>query len=232
MSISIQIRLNNKLFLKDPQQSELGKKIIKHSIELLDDIGFESFTFKKLAAVIHSAEPSIYRYFENKHKLLLYLISWYWAWLEYQIEYNTHNIIDPAQKLKVIIKVIATSFMKDESVTHVNEELLHKIVVAESEKVFLTKQVDEENKEGFFSNYKLLCNKIAGIILQLNPEYPYPLILANSIIEITHKQIFFVKHLPAFSELQIKGDNYTQLINFLEHFVFTLIQSNEMQVSQ
>jgi AcrR family transcriptional regulator len=226
MTFSIQIKLNNKLFLKDPQQSELGRRIVKHSIELLDQIGFEAFTFKKLAVVINSAEPSIYRYFENKHKLLLYLISWYWAWLEYQIDYNTHNIEDPFQKLKIIIKIIASSF-RDESITHVDEELLHSIVIAESEKVFLTKQVDEENKEGFFANYKSLCNKISSIILEINPNYVYPMALANSLLEITHKQIFFIKHLPSLSEVKINEGNYDQLRDYIEHFVFNLIQSKE-----
>ena len=50
------------------------------------EIGFESFTFKKLAAKIESTEASVYRYFENKHKLLIYLVSWYWNWVEYRLD--------------------------------------------------------------------------------------------------------------------------------------------------
>ena len=38
----------NKIFIKDPESSELGKRIIEHSILLIDEIGFDSFTFKKL----------------------------------------------------------------------------------------------------------------------------------------------------------------------------------------
>ena len=70
MSINIKIVLNEGLYVKEPQDSELGRKIIKHSILLIDKLGFESFTFKKLANEIQSTEASIYRYFENKHLLL------------------------------------------------------------------------------------------------------------------------------------------------------------------
>ena len=72
MSIEIKISLNNGLYLKEPQDSKLGRNIIKHSILLIDKFGFESFTFKKLAEEINSTEASIYRYFENKHLLLLF----------------------------------------------------------------------------------------------------------------------------------------------------------------
>ena len=73
---NITITVNPKLFVKNPETSDLGKKIIQKSILLMDDIGFENFTFKKLGEQIGSNESSIYRYFESKHKLLLYLSSW------------------------------------------------------------------------------------------------------------------------------------------------------------
>jgi AcrR family transcriptional regulator len=76
---NIKIQVNSKTYVKDPETSDLGKKIIKNSILLIDEIGFEEFTFKKLGEKIGSNESSIYRYFENKHKLLVYLSSWYWA---------------------------------------------------------------------------------------------------------------------------------------------------------
>ena len=49
MAVSIQIKLNEKLYLRDPQDTELGRKIIQESILLIDELGFENFTFKKLA---------------------------------------------------------------------------------------------------------------------------------------------------------------------------------------
>lgn len=73
----IKININEGLFLKDPGSSELGIEILFNSVVLLDELGFEQFTFKKLAQKIKSTESSIYRYFENKHKLLLYLCALY-----------------------------------------------------------------------------------------------------------------------------------------------------------
>ncbi|MFT8175893.1 TetR/AcrR family transcriptional regulator, partial [Salmonella enterica] len=81
----IVISVNPKLYVKNPESSELGRKIIQQSILLIDEIGFEAFTFKKLGERIGSNESSLYRYFENKHKLLLYLTSWYWGWMEYRV---------------------------------------------------------------------------------------------------------------------------------------------------
>ena len=101
---SVRITINDKLYLKDPESSNLGKRIVEESILMINDIGFESFTFKKLGQKIGSNESSIYRYFENKHKLLLYLASWYWGWLEYQLVFATNNIPDASTKLERAIE--------------------------------------------------------------------------------------------------------------------------------
>ena len=70
MAIGIKMVLNDGLYQRDPQETVLGQKIIKHSIVLIDEIGFEAFNFKKLASCMKSTEASVYRYFENKHCLL------------------------------------------------------------------------------------------------------------------------------------------------------------------
>ena len=64
---------------------------------------------------IGSNESSIYRYFENKHKLLLYLASWYWGWLEYQLVFATHSITDPKEKLDKAIEILGIEMKTDPS---------------------------------------------------------------------------------------------------------------------
>ena len=151
---NIIISVNDKLYVKNPETSELGKKIIEQSILLINEIGFENFTFKKLGEKISSNESSIYRYFENKHKLLLYLSSWYWGWIEYKLAFATTNVSNPMERLKKGITIV-TEIVKDDSTTlHINEAALNKIIIQEFTKTFLTKEVDEENKEGFFLVYK------------------------------------------------------------------------------
>lgn len=103
---NIKMQVNEKIYVKDPETSALGKKIIEQSILLIDDIGFDNFTFKKLGEKIGSNESSIYRYFENKHKLLVYLSSWYWSWMEYKLVFTTTNIPDKKEKLDKAITIL------------------------------------------------------------------------------------------------------------------------------
>ena len=103
---TLQIQVNEKIYLKDPQTSLLGRKIIQQSIVLMEEMGFENFTFKKLGEKIGSNESSIYRYFESKHKLLIYLSSWYWGWMEYRLVFETNNIQNPMDKLKKAITIV------------------------------------------------------------------------------------------------------------------------------
>lgn len=223
MKLEVQIKMNETLYLRDPEQSELGKNIIQHSIQLIHKNGFESFTFKKLAESIGTTEAGVYRYFENKHKLLVYIISWYWGWLEFQIMYQTKNVKDSKEKLQQVITLLATTVEDDILTSHVDESLLHQIIIAEGSKAYLTKHVGEDNKQQFFKPYKDLCNTVGEIILECNPNYKYPHSLASTIIEMAHLQNFFMHHLPALTDFdQTKQED--QVIAFLNNLVFSSIQ--------
>ena len=164
---------------------------------MIDEMGFESFTFKKLGAKIGSNESSIYRYFESKHKLLLYLTSWYWAWLEYQLIIETFSVGNHIEKLEKAITIVTRTIKKDTNFSHINEILLHKIIVNESSKSFLTKEVDTENKEGYFEIYKGLIARLEQIILAVNPKYKYALSLASTVLEGGLHQHFLQDHFPS-----------------------------------
>jgi AcrR family transcriptional regulator len=192
---NIKIQVNEKIYVKDPETSILGKKIIQESIVLIDEIGFEVFTFKKLGERIGSNESSIYRYFESKHKLLLYLSSWYWGWMEYRLVLSTSNIVDPIDKLKRAITIVTEKIEDDSSTLHINESVLNKIIISEFTKTLLTKEVDEENKVGFFLVYKRVINRIIEIMLEVNPNYAYAKSLASSIVEGSLHQHFLKDHL-------------------------------------
>ncbi len=223
MKLQLQISMNEGLFLRNPEGSELGKSIIKQSIKLIHKNGFESFTFKKLAEDIGTTEAGIYRYFENKHKLLLYLTSWYWGWLEFQIVFHTNNIKDPSIKLKKVIKLLASAVKDDEQTSHVDEHLLHQIVIAEGSKAYLTKHVGEDNKQQFFKPYKDLCSVVGGIITECNGKYKYPKSLATTIVEMAHFQNFFMKHLPSLTDFT-KTKTEADVIVFLNELVFAAIK--------
>ncbi|MEO8234349.1 MAG: TetR/AcrR family transcriptional regulator [Flavobacterium sp.] len=192
---NIKIQINEKLYQKDPETSILGKKIIEHSIILIDEIGFDDFTFKKLGEKIGSNESSIYRYFENKHMLLLYLSSWYWSWIEYRMVLSTNNIENAFEKLKIAITIVTEKIIDDRTTEHINESILNKIIICEFTKTLLTKEIDEENKEGFFLVYKRVINRIVSIIDQVDSNYPFAKSLASTIVEGSLHQHFLRDHL-------------------------------------
>lgn len=211
----IKIEVNKNLFLKDPESSDLGKRIVQNSILLIDEIGFEQFTFKKLGKEIGSNESSVYRYFENKHKLLLYLASWYWGWKEYQLVFSTANINNPREKLEKAVQVLTRQVEKDAFVSHVDEVVLNRVVVNEFSKSYLTKEVDRENKEGFFAVYNRLILRLKEMIIDLDEDYPYPASLASTILEGSLHQYFLKEHFPALTECNensLPSEYFTHLV--------------------
>ena len=215
--------MNEDLFLRNPEHTVLGRNIIKHSILLIAQNGFEAFTFKKLAEDIGTTEAGIYRYFENKHLLLIYIIAWYWGWLEFQISFQTNNITNPVVKLKKVIKLLATTVEDDATTSYVNESLLYQIVISEGSKAYLTKQVGEDNKHQFFKPYKDLCAVVGDIILDCNPKYKYPKSLATTIIEMAHFQNFFMNNLPSLTDFG-KNKTESKIILFLNELVFSSVK--------
>ncbi len=221
--MEIKFNLNDRLFLKDPQDSELGKKMIEHSIILIDELGFEAFTFKKLAKRINSTEKSIYRYFENKHFLLLFLSSWYWEWVKYLIEINSRNIGDPCHKLKIAIQNLVIATDENPGNKYINEHLLHKVVIKEGGKAYHIHDVDDENKAGLFYSYKSLVKKVSDIILEINPKFPYSSSLSSNLFEMANNQIYFADHLPRLSSLKQNKNLNEDLIKMLSFFTFKIL---------
>lgn len=224
MITNIQINLKHQSYLRKPEGTALGRKIISESIRLIDELGFEDFTFKKLANEIGSTEASIYRYFENKHKLLVYLVSWYWAWLHYSVIFYTQNLSDPRERLSRSIEVVAQAGQEDDpSVAHIDERQLHRVIVAESSKVYHTKEVDTENKAGYFLEMKRFCNYLAEIVLEINPGYRYPHALMSTVLDAAQQQIFYAQHLPSLTN--IKAQQCNETVNFLKQMAFAAVDA-------
>jgi AcrR family transcriptional regulator len=197
---SIKIAVPDKIYIKDPESSDLGKRIVEESILLIDEIGFDDFTFKKLGFRIGSNESSIYRYFENKHKLLLYLTSWYWSWMEYQLVFETHNFKNELECLEKAIKVLTRTIEEDSQFSHINEVILNRIIINENSKSFLTKEVDHENKEGYFAVYKRLIHRLRDMILAVNKDYKFATSLASTILQGSLYQHFIKDHFTSITD--------------------------------
>lgn len=221
-SPNVQLKIDEKVFTKDPSTSGLGQSIILHSIGLMDELGFESFTFNKLADKIQCTEASIYRYFENKHKLLIYHLIWYWSWMDYRLMVATANIKSPEERLVIAIRLLTTPLEQAPRIPQVDEAALYRIVIAESQKVYLTKNVDEDNKKGLFLSYKRLCKKAAGIVSEINPTYRYPTALISTVVESSYDQRYFALHLPSLTE--IPKDQVDGITEYLTELVFKAIK--------
>ncbi len=223
MELDIRIKMNEKLFLRNPEESALGKKIVKHGLLLINKIGFEDFTFKKLAAEVNTTEASIYRYFENKHRLLVYIITWYYSYLEYKVLFSLNNVSDPKIKLQSIVKLIAEEpIASNVNFDFLSEAEAYKLVIWEGSKTYLSRNIGKDNKDRLFKPYKDLCERFSLIIKEYNSKYKYPHSLASSIMEIAHSQSFFKQNLPSLTDYPKENDN-KKLIDFIIVMMFSVL---------
>ena len=219
-NLQIHIEVSPHTYNKDPNASELGRKIVLNSIVMIDKLGFEGFTFKKLGNKIGSPESSIYRYFENKHLLLIYITYWFWSWMEYRLVFAITNIKSPSKKLKKAIAILTERVEKDGSFSHINEVLLDRIVVKEGVKTYYTIDVGSENQKGYFQVYKRIVQRVGDLILEINPGFKHPHTLVSTVIEGAHQQRFFAVHLPSLTDTNQKKN---QISEFYINLVFKTI---------
>jgi AcrR family transcriptional regulator len=217
----IRVDINQNIFLKDPFSSDLGREIIEQSIELIIELGFENFTFKKLSSKIGCTETAIYRYFENKHKVLLYLTSWYWGYLEQNLVFGTANLTDSRKKLDIAIRILVKGPIFTQN-DFINPISLRSLLTDEAAKAIMTKEVDDEYQKGFFNHYHKLGERIAKIILEINPSFEYPKALVSTVMESSLMQSYYAKHLPGLTEHQ-QGDE--KRIDFFHNLVFKTIEN-------
>lgn len=215
-NLQFHIAIDSSLFCKDPESSDLGRRIVEYGIEMIHELGYEAFTFKKLGQRINSNESSIYRYFESKHSFLIYLVNWYWSWIEHKLVFATTNIASAEEKLEKAIQLLTEEVKEDTNFTFINELTLNKIIVAESSKAYHTKQVESENEKGFYKTYTRVVDRVCEFVLGVNPRFQYPHMLVSTIIEGAHHQRYFSKHLPDLTDCE-EGKN--DIVQFYKKLV-------------
>ena len=220
-NLNLQIKISSTFYVKDPESSELGRHIISKSIEMINALGFEAFTFKKLGNAIGSNESSVYRYFSNKHMLLVYLLNWYWSWMDYKIVLQTSNLNKAKDKINKAVELLVDDVKQDSDFSIINEILLNRIIITESSKIYHNKDVDNENEKGFYKTYKQVVQRVSDFILEFNPKYKYPHMLVSTIIEGAHHQRYFAEHLPSLTDVE-EGQN--NIIRFYTNLVFNTLK--------
>tara|TARA_B110000967_G_C18890089_1_gene566740 strand:+ start:2478 stop:3152 length:675 start_codon:yes stop_codon:yes gene_type:complete len=219
-NLKLHITISPDLYTKNPESSVLGQKIVSKSIEMIDALGFEDFTFKKLGTEIGSNESSVYRYFESKHALLVYLINWYWSWIEYKLVFATLNVPSAHDRLTQAILILTAEVTEDNAFSYINEVLLNKIIISESSKAYHTKAIDSENKKGYYKTYKRVVQRVSILVTEINSSYEFPHMLISTVIEGAHHQRYFSKHLPSLTDYE-EGKN--NIVRFYTDLVFNTL---------
>jgi len=202
-------------YKKEPESSELGKRIVAEGLQLMNELGFEAFTFRKLAERLQTTEASVYRYFENKHHLLLYFMSMYWIWLEYQLTFSLQNLPDAKVKLFKAVELLSQPELLPWEFSGLDFSSMQQIVVSEWGKVYYTHEIDAENAAGLFADYQRFCARISGLIREAAPDYAYPNSLVSATMNVLFVQRFYALHLPALTDLHSNDNRITDFVKSL-----------------
>ena len=224
MIVQIKLNMPEKVSVKDPQETRLGMAILNASIDLIDSMGFEQLTFKKLAIEVGTTEASVYRYFENKNQLLHYLFAWYWSWMHYRIVTETRYILSTEDKLFHAIDLLISRNGTPVEFPSIQFDKLFNLIENEGVKSLLTKNIDTINQTGAFSQYKEVVGLLSSWILIITPQFQYPNMLITTIIEGAHMQHYFAEHLP---RLTNSDDHKDYVKQFYHHLLRSMITTTQ-----
>lgn len=184
-----ELHIPDAVFVKNPRESELGMKILHKGTEMLAKEGIDSFNFKKLAIAIQTTEASAYRYFDNKHKFLLYVINIYYGWMEYSIAVAEYEEKKTENKIKRAIEsIIAPNHMPVDNVEFAKN--IRKVAIQEGVKLHFNLHIKDEIKNGSMTCYSRLTQRLSGLIRNIAPHYQFSEPLANLVIESVFHQLF------------------------------------------
>ena len=194
--------------------SPMGLRILAEGLALMNAIGLEAFTFKKLAERIGCTEVTVYHYFANKQRLLQYYFQVYWLWLATQCQQEGRALKDPVARLHGDIRALCGLWPADTFAAQFDPSDLRDLVINEGSKSFMHKNVDFDNKLKLFKPYKDLCMHIATELKACAPRMKTPRSFATTLVEMAHSLEFAMHHLPALTELSVKKDR-KKLAEFL-----------------
>jgi AcrR family transcriptional regulator len=223
MSATLKINVSPALFLRDPEDTDLGRRIVVVGVERIVSEGYETFTFKKLAEHLNSTEASIYRYFESKQHLLMYIFYRYWEGMKVNLTIDLQKAEGGKERLKRVVKFICMPqwHVKDQMI---DELQLMELAQSESSRIYIFNQVDEYNKNGMYLAYKSLVELIANEIISYKNHYTYAHSLASVLLNSVVNQLYYANHLPSLTDIRKGEKARNELRSFLEHFLFASLK--------
>jgi len=142
--------------------------------------------------------------------------------MDFLLTIKLENISDKKERLLIVVRLLTNDFTENTNQVDYNKKFLNKIVITESSKVYLVKEVAEINKNKVFQPYKDLCSRIAAIISEYNSTYKYPRSLSTTLIETSHHQQFFSVNLPKLTDIDSQiNPEFTS--HFMEDFLFKVL---------
>jgi len=130
--------------------------------------------------------------------------------------FETHSL-NPENKLDKAIEIVTRAIKEDSNFSHINEILLNRIMVNENSKSFLTKEVDEENKNGYFIIYKRIVHRLRDMIQAIQPDYKFATSLASTIIEGGLHQHFLKDHFKTITDCDERLSPTTFMKNLVQN---------------
>ena len=201
------------LTLRDTS-SPIGTRILAQRLVLMNEIGLEAFTFKKLAERIGCTEVTVYHYFANKQRLLQYYFQVYWLWLATHCKQEGRATKEPLERLHGAIRALCGSWPADALAAQFHPSALRELVINEGSKSFMHKNVDSDNELKLFKSYKDLCTHIATELKACTPRMRSSRSFATTLVEMSNSLEFAMHHLPTLTELSVKKER-KQLADFL-----------------
>ncbi|MEN9511517.1 MAG: hypothetical protein RLZZ370_1336 [Bacteroidota bacterium] len=200
-------------FLKDPDSSETGRDIIRHGAAMMAAHGVEAFTFRKLAVQAGITEATVYRYFSNKHQMLLYLLNRYWNALEYRAMQETVHINDPMERLSRLTELLTVPVAS--TADNAMAAHLYAIAMSESIKVHLGTETGSDWQKGMLNGYARITSLVAETLKVARPHYPYPRAWAATFVDSAMQQQFLLRHLPELTEIEPSKASLTEFLRSL-----------------
>jgi hypothetical protein len=121
----------------------------------------------------------------------------------FDISKNTKEIVEISEECDLFINN-AYSGDSQLKLLMLLKDKVNNIVVCEFSKSYLTKEVEVENKEGYFLIYKRVINRIVEMVQEVNPEYPTPRSLISTVVEGSLHQHFLKNHFKTITDCNEK----------------------------
>ena len=141
--------------------------------------------------------------------------------MEYKLIFATKNIQSPVLKLQKAIQILTEKIENDNTFSYINEVLLNRIIVAESSKIYHTKDIGLENSKGYYKTFKQVVQHVSAMVLDVNPHFKFQHMLISTVIEGAHHQRYFSEYLPALTDVK---NNENSIEKFYSDLVFKMIQ--------